>query len=118
MLNGGSTDRSTITFLIKGPSEALFSYSPLYLYRVNQFLNTMKIKEELNKSDVEKGIKTYLDTAEFKAKIEKIVKDRLKDNKDLEDKVVEITKNVLVQLYKTLWTKRGFWTSNLSNKGA
>lgn len=76
----------------------------------------MKIKEELKKSDIDKGIKTYIDSAEFKAKIEKIVKDRIKNEKEIEDKVVEITKNVLTQLYKTLWTKRAFWKSNLSNK--
>ena len=76
----------------------------------------MKINEELKKSDIDKGIKTYINSAEFKAKIEKIVKDRIKNEKEIEDKVVEITKNVLTQLYKTLWTKRGFWKSNLSNK--
>jgi len=57
-----------------------------------------------------------MDTAEFKRKIELIVKDRIKNEKELDDKVVEITKNVLTQLYKTLWTKRGFWKSNVSNK--
>ncbi len=76
----------------------------------------MKINEELSKADVDKSIKAYMNTAEFNAKIEKIVKDRLKNEKELEDKVVEITKNVLTQLYKTLWTKRGFWQTNLTNK--
>jgi hypothetical protein len=79
--------------------------------------NKMKnnINEEITKSDISKEIKIYLDTKDFKTKIEKIVKDKLKDNKELDDKVVEITKNVLTQLYKTLWTKRGFWKNNLSN---
>jgi hypothetical protein len=76
----------------------------------------MKINEELKKSDIDKGIKTYMGTTEFKTKIEKIVKDRIKNEKELEDKVVEITKNVITQLYKTLWIKRGFWQSNISNK--
>jgi len=76
----------------------------------------MKINEEMKKSDVEKSVKTYIDSAEFKTKIEKIVKDRIKNEKELEDKVVEITKNVITQLYKTLWTKRNFWKSNISNK--
>lgn len=76
----------------------------------------MKINEELKKSDIEKGVKSYIDTAEFKTKIEKIVKDRIKNEKELEDKVVEITKNVITQLYKTLWLKRNFWQNNLSNK--
>lgn len=76
----------------------------------------MKINEELKKTDVDKSIKTYISSAEFKDKIEKIVKDRIKNEKELEDKIVDITKNVLTQLYKTLWTKRTFWANNLSNK--
>ena len=76
----------------------------------------MKINEELNKTDIDKGIKTYMDSAEFKSKIERIVKDRLKNEKELENKVVEITKNVITQLFKTLWTRRSFWQSNISNK--
>jgi hypothetical protein len=76
----------------------------------------MRINEDLKKSDIDKSIKTYMDTNEFKSKIEKIVKDRIKNEKELEDKVVEITKNVITQLYKTLWTKRTFWSNNISNK--
>lgn len=76
----------------------------------------MKINEELKKTDIDKGIKTYMDSAEFKTKIEKIVKDRIKNEKELDDKVVEITKNVLTQLYKTLWLRRNTWLNGLSNK--
>ena len=76
----------------------------------------MKIREDITKSDIDKGIKVYMDSAEFKSKVEKIVKDRIKNEKGLEDKVLDITKNVLTQLFKTLWVKRGFWKSNLSNK--
>ena len=78
--------------------------------------NNKMIKEELTKSDVSKELKIYMNTSEFKAKIEKIVKDRLKDDKELEDKIVDITGNVISQLYKTLWNKRGLWKNNLSNK--
>jgi hypothetical protein len=74
------------------------------------------LNENITKTDVKNEIKASMDTNEFKNKIERIVKDKLKDNKEIEDKVVEITKNVLTQLYKTLWTKRGFWTSMLKNK--
>ena len=76
----------------------------------------MKINEELKKSDIDKGVKTYIDSSEFKTKIEKIVKDRIKNEKELEDKVVEITKNVLTQLYKTLWIKRNVLKNNLFKK--
>jgi hypothetical protein len=73
------------------------------------------LRENLNKSDVNKEIKNYIDTAEFKTKIEKIIKDRIKNEKGLEDKIVDITKNVLVQFYKTLWTKIPTWKDNLTN---
>jgi hypothetical protein len=75
-----------------------------------------KIQENLTKSDVSKEVKIYMDSKEFKNKVEKIVKDRIKNEKELEDKVVEITRNVLTQLYKTLWIKRATWQNNLTNK--
>jgi hypothetical protein len=73
-------------------------------------------EEYMTKTDTKSEIKKYMDSSEFKSKIEKIVKDRIKKDKELEDKVVEITRNVLTQLYKTLWTKRAFWRGGLSNK--
>lgn len=78
----------------------------------------MKINEEISKKDIDQGIKTYMNSTEFKAKIEKIVKDRLKNDKDLEDQTVEITKNVLTQLFKTLWNRRNTWLNGLSNKNS
>lgn len=82
--------------------------------------NKHKILEDktLTKSDISSELKIYLDSSTFKAKIEKIVKDKVKNDKEIEDKVVEITKNVLTQLYKTLWVKRGMWRNNLSNKSS
>lgn len=80
--------------------------------------NSTKINETITKSDIDKAIKVYMSKDEFKSKVEKIVKDRLKNEKELEDKVVEITTNVLTQLFKTLWVKRGAWRNNLSNKNS
>jgi hypothetical protein len=78
--------------------------------------NKHKLNEDLTKADVSKEVKIYMDSKDFKTKIEKIVKDRLKNEKELEDKIVDITRNVLTQLYKTLWIKRNIWTTALSNK--
>jgi hypothetical protein len=77
----------------------------------------VNINEELTDSDLTKRFKIFLDSKEFENKIGKIVKDKLKNEKDLEDKMVEITKNVITQLYKTLWVKRNVWQSSLKNKG-
>jgi len=74
------------------------------------------VNEELTKTDVKDQVKKYMDSSEFETKIAMIVKDRIKNEKALEDKVVSITKNVLTQLYKTLWVKRSFWQTPLSNK--
>jgi len=76
-----------------------------------------RLTEEFTKTDAKTEIKKYIDSSEFKGKIEKIVKDRIKNEKELEDKVVDITKNVLTQLYKSLWIKRSVWKNMLSNKG-
>ncbi len=79
-------------------------------------LNKQKLDEDLTRADVKKEISNFLGSSEFEAKVAKIVKDRIKNEKGLEDKVVDITKNVITQLYKTLWTKRSFWSSTLTNK--
>jgi hypothetical protein len=73
---------------------------------------------DTTKSDINKQVKIYMDSSEFKAKIEKIVKDKLKNEKEIEDKMVEISKNVLSQLFKTLWVKRTTWKNNLTNKSS
>ncbi len=70
----------------------------------------------MDKTEVKKEIKIYLDSQAMNDKITKIVKDRIKNEKMLEDKVVEITTNVLTQLYKNLWIKRNFWKTGLTNK--
>ena len=80
--------------------------------------NIKNIKEEVTISDVDKQIKNYIDTKTFESKIDKIIKEKLKDYPELENKMVEISKNVLTQLYKTLWVKKDFWRNNLTNKSS
>ena len=72
----------------------------------------------LTKSDVKDEVKSQMDSNAIKKKIEDIVKNKIKDDKDLEDKVVEISKNVLTQLFKALWVKRASWRENISNKNS
>ena len=78
-----------------------------------------RLNEELSskdKSEVKKIQKSYISSDEFKSKIEKIVKDRVKNEKGIQDKIVDITENVITQLYKTLWSKRSMWQGQLKNK--
>jgi len=75
-----------------------------------------RILEELAQSDKIEVKKYILTSTELEAKINKIVKAKLKGNRDMDDQVVKITKNVLTQLFKALWVKRSFWKAGLSNK--
>ena len=64
----------------------------------------LKLNEAaLTKSDVKDEVSNQLDSNPIKKKIEDIVSAKIKGDKALEDKVVDITKNVLTQLYKTLY---------------
>jgi uncharacterized protein (DUF608 family) len=82
-------------------------------------MQTMDYKDLIIEMTVKEKseLKTYvLDSKDFETKVGKIVKEKIKNDKELEDMVVDITKNVLTQLYKTLWIKRNFWKTTLSNK--
>lgn len=71
------------------------------------------------KALVKKELKEFLNSSnsqDLEKKIGKMVKDSIKTDKDMENRIVEITRNVLVQLYKNLWTKRNFWANDLSNR--
>jgi len=71
------------------------------------------------KSLVKKEIKDFLKidrSVDLEKKIEDIVRNKLKGNSDMEKYVVDIVRNVTVQLYKSLWTRRNFWTNDLKNQ--
>ena len=74
-----------------------------------------RLHEELTKADVKEIVKSEINGNALKKKVVDIISKEVKGNKHLEDKVVDITKNVLTQLYKQLWMKRNFWTSGLKN---
>lgn len=73
---------------------------------------------QTDKSEIEKiarkEVKDAIDDAKFKKKIKDIMDDEHK-SRDFEKKLVEVSKNVLVQLFKQLYNKRSTWTSGLSN---
>lgn len=78
----------------------------------------MSTEKQITKSDVDKTIKLQLNGEEFKRVVEKIVKDRIKNEKELENKVVDICKNVISQLHKALWIKRNTFIDSLTNTKA
>lgn len=78
--------------------------------------------DQLTDGDVEriakKSIKTYLESgrsAELENKIKTAVRQMAKNDKMFQDAIVEISRNVIVQLYKALWTKKSFWVNDLRN---
>lgn len=85
--------------------------------------NTIKsrLNEALSKTEqdeIKKEVTKQIKSSELQKVISSIVSKQLKNDKDLEDSVVEISKNVLTQLYKTLWVKRGFWKDTLKNQAS
>ena len=92
------------------------------LYDVLSERNILSESELLTRGDVDqiakKAIKTYLESgrsAELENRIKSVVHQMVKSDKNMEDAMVTIAKNVLVQLYKSLWTKKSFWVSDLRN---
>ena len=80
------------------------------------------LKEELTRADkveIKKIAKAefedMLKTTNIKSKIEDLVKKQLKNDKSTQKEVADITQKVLVQFYKTLWTKRSFWANKLDS---
>lgn len=80
------------------------------------------IREELNRSDkaeikklARKEFEEMLKTSDIKTKIEKMVKDQIGKDKATQKEVAKISEKVLIQFYKTLWTRRTFWANKLDN---
>ena len=80
------------------------------------------LKEELTRDDkaeikklARKEFEDMLKTTDIKSKIETLVKKQLKDDKPTQKEVPKISEKVLIQFYKTLWTRRSFWSNKLDN---
>ena len=84
------------------------------------------LKEELNASDearikklardeFDKEIKKHLSSSQLEKKVKELVIANLKKHKPTQKEVASITRDVLVKLYKTLWTRKGFWSNGLEN---
>mgnify|MGYP003638146963 CR=1 FL=1 len=83
--------------------------------KIKQILN-----EELTRADkaeikriAKAEFESMLNTSDIKSKIERIVKNQLRKDKPTQKEVAKISQKVLVQFYKTLWTRRSFWANKL-----
>lgn len=84
------------------------------------------LKEELNKSDeakikkiardeFDKMITKHLNSDQLEKKVKELVLKHLKKDKPTQREVASITKEVILKLYKVLWMRKNFWSSNLEN---
>jgi predicted nucleic acid-binding protein len=81
----------------------------------------IRIEEGLSSEDrnqIKSEVTKLLKSSDLKDVISTIIAKELKDNSELEKQTVQITKNVLTQLFKALWTKKSVWVSSLSNKAS
>lgn len=70
-------------------------------------------KKEVEKI-VKKEIKDFLDTTKAHDVVIKIIQKEL-GSKKIDDKIVDLSTKVVVELFKTLWQRKGFWESALKN---
>lgn len=61
-----------------------------------------------------KEIKDFLDTTQAHNQVVKIVQKEL-GTKNIDDKIVDLSTKVVVELFKTLWQRKSFWESALKN---
>jgi hypothetical protein len=70
-------------------------------------------KKEIE-SIVKKEIKSFLDTTQAHKMVIDMVKKEM-GTRDINDKVVELSTKVVVELFKQLWQRKSFWEGPLKN---
>ena len=61
-----------------------------------------------------KEIKTFLDTTQAHTIIMKMLQKEL-GNKKVDEAMVDVATKVIIELYKTLWSRKEFWASALKS---
>lgn len=74
---------------------------------------TNQDKKEIEKI-VQKEIKSFLDTTQAHNIVVKIIQNEL-GTKKIDDKIVDLSTKVVVELFKTLWQRKSSWESALKN---
>lgn len=70
-------------------------------------------KKEIEKI-VKKEVKDFLDTTQAHDIVIKIIQKEL-GTKKIDDKIVDLSTKVVVELFKTLWQRKSFWESSLKS---
>jgi len=74
---------------------------------------TNEDKKEIERI-VKKEVKDFLDTTKAHDVVIKVIQKELGTNK-IDDKIVDLSTKVVVELFKTLWQRKGFWESAIKN---
>jgi hypothetical protein len=61
-----------------------------------------------------KEIKDFMDSTQATRIVVKMIQDEL-GTKKIDDKIVDLSTKVVVELFKTLWQRKGFWESALKS---
>jgi hypothetical protein len=70
-------------------------------------------KREIEKI-AKKEIKDFMDSTQATKIVVKMIQDEL-GTKNIDDKIVDLSTKVVVELFKTLWQRKSFWESSLKN---
>jgi hypothetical protein len=74
---------------------------------------TNEDKREIEKI-VKKEIKDFMDSTQAHKIVVKVIQDEL-GTKKIDDKIVDLSTKVVVELFKTLWQKKSFWEQSLKS---
>ena len=63
---------------------------------------------------VKKEIKQFMDSTQAHKLVLKVIQDELGSQK-IDDKIVDLSTKVVVELFKTLWQRKSFWEGALKS---
>lgn len=63
---------------------------------------------------IKKEIKDFMDSTQANKIVVKMIQDEL-GTKKIDEKIVDLSSKVVVELFKTLWLRKGFWDSAIKN---
>ena len=61
-----------------------------------------------------KEIKDFMDSTQAHKIVVKMIQDEL-GSKKVDDKIIDLSTKVVVELFKTLWQRKSFWETALKN---
>jgi hypothetical protein len=74
---------------------------------------TSSDKSEIQ-SIARKEMKSFLDSTQAQNVVIKVIQNEL-GTRRIDDKIIDLSTKVVVELFKTLWQRKSFWESALKN---